>query len=131
MLLLETDMFDGSMNLYCSFRMDEMMKGQRGWRELAELGEKGPKFSGMLESIIWSPKGGDADKLGEGWHSEEVKLLPPPFLSAQSLLLDMESNRLFFMAQLISFLRINLMDRTAWIVGISQPIFKEGFALNW
>lgn len=52
-------------------RMDEMMKGQRGWRELAELGEKGPKFSGMLESIIWSPKGGDADKLGEGWHSEE------------------------------------------------------------
>lgn len=75
--LLETDMFDGSMNLYCSFRMDEMMKGQRGWRELAELGEKGPKFAGMLESIIWSPKGGDADKLGDGWHSEEVKLLPP------------------------------------------------------
>ncbi|KAM3277607.1 hypothetical protein ACQJBY_045483 [Aegilops geniculata] len=52
-------------------RMDEMMKGQRGWRELAELGEKGPKFTGMLESIIWSPKAGDADKLGDGWHSEE------------------------------------------------------------
>ena len=106
------------------------MKGQRGWRELAELGEKGPKFAGMLESIIWSPKAGDADKLGDGWHSEEVKLLPPP-LSAQSLLLDMELNRLLFMAKLISYLRINLMDRTDWIVGIDQPIFKEGFALNY
>ena len=52
-------------------RMDEMMKGQRGWRELAELGEKGPKFAGVLESIIWSPKAGDAEKLGDGWHSEE------------------------------------------------------------
>jgi hypothetical protein len=33
--------------------MDEMMKGQRGWRELTELGEKGNKISGMLEGIIW------------------------------------------------------------------------------
>jgi len=41
-------------------RMDEMMKGQRGWRELTELGEKGNKISGMLEGIIWSPKGGDS-----------------------------------------------------------------------
>ena len=29
------------------------MKGQRGWRELIELGEKGNKISGMLEGIIW------------------------------------------------------------------------------
>ncbi|KQJ91438.1 probable protein phosphatase 2C 70 isoform X2 [Brachypodium distachyon] len=52
------------------FRMDEMMKGQRGWRELAELGDKGQKFAGMLEGIIWSPKGGDSDKLGDDWAEE-------------------------------------------------------------
>ncbi|CAN6175306.1 unnamed protein product [Urochloa humidicola] len=52
-------------------RMDEMMKGQRGWRELTELGEKGNKISRMLEGIIWSPKGGDSDDLGDGWNNEE------------------------------------------------------------
>lgn len=56
-----------------SFRMDEMMKGQRGWRELTELGDKGNKISGMLEGIIWSPKGGDPDKLRDDWDTEEVK----------------------------------------------------------
>jgi hypothetical protein len=58
-----------------SFRMDEMMKGQRGWRELTELGDKGNKISGMLEGIIWPPKGGDSDKIGEDWDTEEVKHL--------------------------------------------------------
>lgn len=48
------------------------MKGQRGWRELTELGDKGNKISGMLEGIIWSPKGGDLDDLGDGWNTEEV-----------------------------------------------------------
>uniref|UniRef100_A0A0A8ZJX2 protein-serine/threonine phosphatase n=1 Tax=Arundo donax TaxID=35708 RepID=A0A0A8ZJX2_ARUDO len=54
-------------------RMDEMMKGQRGWRELTELGDKGNKITGMLEGIIWSPKGGDSGNLGDGWATEEVK----------------------------------------------------------
>ncbi|KAJ1290793.1 hypothetical protein BS78_02G270300 [Paspalum vaginatum] len=59
-------------SVYKAFlRMDEMMKGQRGWRELTELGDKGNKISGMLEGIIWSPKGGDSDKLGEDWGTEE------------------------------------------------------------
>ncbi|KAL6844577.1 hypothetical protein ACP4OV_025236 [Aristida adscensionis] len=52
-------------------RMDEMMKGQRGWRELTELGDKGNKLTGMLEGIIWSPKGGDSDKSGDSWDTEE------------------------------------------------------------
>ncbi|KAK3132690.1 hypothetical protein QOZ80_6AG0526360 [Eleusine coracana subsp. coracana] len=54
-------------------RMDEMMKGQRGWRELNEMGEKGNgnKITDMLEGIIWSPKGGDSDKLEDRWESEE------------------------------------------------------------
>lgn len=55
--------------------MDEMMKGQRGWRELTELGDKGNKISGMLEGIIWTPKGGDSDKIVEDWDNEEVKHL--------------------------------------------------------
>lgn len=50
------------------------MKGQRGWRELAELGDKGQKFTGMLEGIIWSPKPGESDKPEDTW-TEEVKLL--------------------------------------------------------
>ncbi|EPS61602.1 hypothetical protein M569_13193, partial [Genlisea aurea] len=36
------------------FRMDEMMRGQRGWRELAVLGDKINKFTGMIEGFIWS-----------------------------------------------------------------------------
>jgi protein phosphatase 1G len=57
--------------------MDEMMKGQRGWRELNGIGEKGQgnKITGMLESMKWSPKAGDSDKLENSWESEEVKLL--------------------------------------------------------
>uniref|UniRef100_A0A6N2MAX2 PPM-type phosphatase domain-containing protein n=1 Tax=Salix viminalis TaxID=40686 RepID=A0A6N2MAX2_SALVM len=31
------------------FRMDEMMRGQRGWRELEALGDKINKFTGMIE----------------------------------------------------------------------------------
>lgn len=52
------------------FRMDEMMKGHRGWRELNELGDKGQKFAGMLEGMIWSPKAGDSDRPWDGWSEE-------------------------------------------------------------
>ncbi|WJX71492.1 hypothetical protein P8452_55482 [Trifolium repens] len=37
-------------------RMDEMMRGQRGWRELSILGDKMNMFSGMIEGLIWSPQ---------------------------------------------------------------------------
>lgn len=59
--------------------MDEMMRGQRGWRELAILGDKIDKVSGVLEGLIWSPRGGEV-KRGEfsnhadDWSSEEVIL---------------------------------------------------------
>eukprot|EP01018_Ginkgo_biloba_P011148 Gb_03378 [translate_table: standard] len=36
------------------FRMDEMMCGQRGWRELAVLGDKHNKITGLLDGMIWS-----------------------------------------------------------------------------
>ncbi|KAL2544672.1 putative protein phosphatase 2C 60 [Forsythia ovata] len=55
------------------FRMDEMMRGQRGWRELAILGDKINKFTGMIEGLIWSPRSGGGDKNDQvdDWAFEE------------------------------------------------------------
>ncbi|KAK8499403.1 hypothetical protein V6N13_010565 [Hibiscus sabdariffa] len=53
------------------FRMDEMMCGQRGWRELAVLGDKIGKFTGMIEGLIWSPKGNDGIDQVDDWAFEE------------------------------------------------------------
>lgn len=53
------------------FRMDEMMCGQRGWRELAILGDKKDQFSSMIEGLIWSPKGGESNNICDDWTSEE------------------------------------------------------------
>ncbi|KAE8731660.1 putative protein phosphatase 2C 60 [Hibiscus syriacus] len=55
------------------FRMDEMMRGQRGWRELAVLGDKIDKFTGMIEGLIWSPKGSDGIAQGDDWAFEEAR----------------------------------------------------------
>nr|KAJ0211669.1 hypothetical protein LSAT_V11C400160230 [Lactuca sativa] len=52
--------------------MDEMMCGQRGWRELAILGNKMDQFSGIIEGLIWSPKGNDLKGLNDNWSTEEV-----------------------------------------------------------
>ncbi|CAA3025349.1 probable phosphatase 2C 60 [Olea europaea subsp. europaea] len=52
-------------------RMDEMMRGQRGWRELAILGDKINKFTGMLEGLIWSPRSGDRNYQVDDWAFEE------------------------------------------------------------
>ncbi|MED6225130.1 hypothetical protein PIB30_090727 [Stylosanthes scabra] len=53
-------------------RMDEMMRGQRGWRELAVLGDKIEKLSGMLEGFIWSPRsGGETHDRPDDWAFEE------------------------------------------------------------
>lgn len=56
----------------CWCRMDEMMRGQRGWRELAVLGDKINKFTGMIEGLIWSPRSGDANDQVDDWAFEEV-----------------------------------------------------------
>ncbi|VAI44474.1 unnamed protein product [Triticum turgidum subsp. durum] len=53
------------------FRMDEMMRGQRGWRELSALGDKMNKFSGMIEGLIWSPRGSDSKNAEDDWTLEE------------------------------------------------------------
>ncbi|THG04039.1 hypothetical protein TEA_004712 [Camellia sinensis var. sinensis] len=53
-------------------RMDEMMCGQRGWRELAILGDKMNKVGSMIEGLIWSPRGGEANGHVNDWPSEEV-----------------------------------------------------------
>ena len=49
------------------------MQGQRGWRELAVLGDKMNKFSGMIEGFIWSPRsGGDVNNQPDNWPLEDV-----------------------------------------------------------
>jgi len=53
------------------FRMDDMMQGQRGWRELAVLGDKMNKFSGMIEGFIWSPRSGDTNNQPDSWPLED------------------------------------------------------------
>ena len=49
-----------------------MMRGQRGWRELAVLGDKINKFTGMIEGLIWSPRGTDGNDQVDDWAFEEV-----------------------------------------------------------
>ncbi|WOL08630.1 putative protein phosphatase 2C 60 [Canna indica] len=51
--------------------MDEMMRGQRGWRELAVLGDKMDRFTGLIEGLIWSPRGGNSDGHADEWAYEE------------------------------------------------------------
>ncbi|KAJ4822148.1 hypothetical protein Tsubulata_017305 [Turnera subulata] len=54
-------------------RMDEMMRGQRGWRELSALGGKVEKVSGMIEGLIWQPKTSeDANGDFDDWMTNEV-----------------------------------------------------------
>ncbi|XP_034223042.1 probable protein phosphatase 2C 60 isoform X3 [Prunus dulcis] len=52
-------------------RMDEMMRGQRGWRELAVLGDKINKFTGMIEGLIWSPRSSEGNDQADDWAFEE------------------------------------------------------------
>lgn len=52
--------------------MDEMMRGQRGWRELEALGDKINKFTGMIEGLIWSPTCGGSNEQPDDWAFEEV-----------------------------------------------------------
>ncbi|KAL7222436.1 hypothetical protein ACSBR1_024182 [Camellia fascicularis] len=52
-------------------RMDEMMCGQRGWTELAILGDKIEQTSDMVEGLIESPKSGEANGHVDDWPSEE------------------------------------------------------------
>lgn len=48
------------------------MRGQRGWRELAVLGDKINKFTGMIEGLIWSPRSSDSNDQPDDWAFEEV-----------------------------------------------------------
>ncbi|AQL05078.1 putative protein phosphatase 2C 21 [Zea mays] len=53
-------------------RMDEMMRGQRGWQELQALGDKINQFTGITEGLIWSPKASDSNDRHDDWAFEEV-----------------------------------------------------------
>lgn len=62
------------------------MRGQRGWRELSILGDKLNKFTGVIESLIWSPRGEASNKVDD-WAFEEVLILLLLYLSIFLLLL--------------------------------------------
>lgn len=47
------------------------MRGQRGWRELAILGEKADQFS-MMEELNGPPKSGEVKSQNDDWTVEEV-----------------------------------------------------------
>jgi protein phosphatase 1G len=56
--------------------MDEMMRGQRGWRELAVLGDKVKGLNGMIEGLIRSPRcSGDNKDQSDDWTFEKVGLM--------------------------------------------------------
>ncbi|KAH1203796.1 putative protein phosphatase 2C 60 [Glycine max] len=67
------------------FRMDDMMRGQRGWRELAVLGDKIDKFNGKIEGLIWSPRSRHSKEQDDTWAFEEfcvcetIIFFTPPF----------------------------------------------------
>lgn len=48
------------------------MRGQRGWRELAALGDKINRFTGMMEGLIWSPRGAGSNGKNDDWAFEDV-----------------------------------------------------------
>ncbi|VFQ86503.1 unnamed protein product [Cuscuta campestris] len=52
-------------------RMDEMMRGQRGWRELAVLGDKLIKLTGLIEGLIWSSRNSEGNDQHDDWAFEE------------------------------------------------------------
>ena len=52
------------------------MQGQRGWRELQALGDKINQFTGIIEGLIWSPKGSDSNDRRDDWAFEEVLVEP-------------------------------------------------------
>nr|GEX92794.1 probable protein phosphatase 2C 60 isoform X2 [Tanacetum cinerariifolium] len=56
-------------------RMDEMIRGQRGWRELLALGDKINKFTCVIEGLIWSPRGGEGNRKVDEWAFEEYYCL--------------------------------------------------------
>lgn len=51
-----------------------MMRGQRGWKELAVLGDKN-KFGGMIEGLIRSPRSCDDKDQIDDWAFEKVGVM--------------------------------------------------------
>lgn len=63
--------------------MDEMMRGQRGWRELAVLGDKVKGFNGMIEGLIRSPRSSDNNNKDQSddWGFEKVGIMRGEYFS--------------------------------------------------
>jgi len=65
--------------------MDEMMRGQRGWRELAVLGDKVKGFNGMIEGLIRSPRSNDNKDQSDDWAFEKVGMISEEYFDVYFL----------------------------------------------
>lgn len=53
-------------------RMDEMMCGERGWRELATMGDTMDQISGRLEGFLWHKHHAENKEQIDDWTPEKV-----------------------------------------------------------
>ncbi|XP_030971109.1 probable protein phosphatase 2C 21 isoform X2 [Quercus lobata] len=104
-------------------RMDEMMRGQRGWRELAILGDKMDKFSGMIEGLIWSPKCSEVNDHIDDWPSEEAYNLSEDHKPD----LELEKERILKAGGFVQFGRVNGSLNLARAIGDVE--FKQNRSL--
>lgn len=73
------------------------MRGQRGWRELAILGDKINKISGMLEGMIWSPRSSESNRQLDEWTIEEVTTVFPVGLQSKQVFVFFYSSLEYFL----------------------------------
>ncbi|KHG19769.1 hypothetical protein F383_03979 [Gossypium arboreum] len=104
-------------------RMDEMMRGQRGWRELAVLGDKIDQVSGLIEGLIWSPRSGEANNHFDDWSSEEAYNLSKDHKPE----LELEKDRILKAGGFIQVGRINGSLNLARAIGDVE--FKQNKTL--
>ncbi|KAG4198949.1 hypothetical protein ERO13_A05G117800v2 [Gossypium hirsutum] len=104
-------------------RMDEMMCGQRGWRELAVLGDKMDKVSGFFEGFVWSPKGDEANDHFDDWPPEEAYNLSKDHKPD----LELEKDRILKAGGFIQVGRVNGSLNLARAIGDAE--FKQNKSL--
>ncbi|TYJ33767.1 hypothetical protein E1A91_A05G125400v1 [Gossypium mustelinum] len=104
-------------------RMDEMMCGQRGWRELAVLGDKMDKVSGFVEGFVWSPKGDEANDHFDDWPPEEAYNLSKDHKPD----LELEKDRILKAGGFIQVGRVNGSLNLARAIGDAE--FKQNKSL--
>ena len=103
------------------------MRGQRGWRELAVLGDKINKFTGMIEGLIWSPRSSsDSNDHVDDWAFEEVV----SYTIGIKLLLYLATLDLFLQGQLSVSNLIKVMATVKKILSIGIQAFYSSIGIH-